>query len=425
MFPYYATFFISISLCALGERQLHRSRFWSCSLISLSVLCPVILAGARDFSIGLDISAYGNYVFETACNYSNFSRYMRTHREIESLYKVMAFLVSRFTDNAHWFYFVTALIICGCTMAGLLYYRGRGWCSLTLAWACFLFIIYGDTLNIMRQCIAVAIAFAAFPLFLEKKYLLYFIAQIAAIQFHVTGMIAFCLPLIYILMKIYRARWIYICAVIACFAAIQFYSPALAYLIRIHLLPQKFTRYLADGFAFALNPTILRLPFLLPILYFYDRFCGFDCYGNELRTTPAKRQKSQTENAGKKIHLNWGIRLRAAIEDSPKEENNVDRTLGMLVIFVLLLEICTVQLRSVLPTLYRISYYFSYYRFIAYARLTEILRRDNRTLMILALFAYLCVLWYYQNVLQGNNMIYPYIYAPGWFRRITYFSTGI
>jgi hypothetical protein len=152
----------------------------------------VILAGARDFSIGLDISAYGNYVFETACNYSNFSRYMRTHREIESLYKVMAFLVSRFTDNAHWFYFVTALIICGFTMAGLWYYRR--WCSITLGWACFLFLFYGDTLNTMRQCLALAIAFAAFPFFLEKKYLLFAVFHAAAILFHATGILALVLP---------------------------------------------------------------------------------------------------------------------------------------------------------------------------------------------------------------------------------------
>lgn len=426
VYPYYVTFFVSILFCALGEHEFLKRRWVSYPSILLAVMGPVILAGARDYSIGMDISTYGNYVFETAYHYNRLAAYMRTHRTIEPLYKAMAFVVSRFTDNPHWFYFVTALIICACTMGGLLYYFCRGWCPLTPAWACFLFIIYGDTLNIMRQSIAVAIAFAAFPLFLEKKYVLYSAVQAIAILFHVTGIIAFCLPLLYLFMKVFREKWIYIVAIILCFAAIQLYSPMLAYLIKIHVLPAKFSRYLASGFAFALNPTILRLPFLLPILYFYDRFCTFDTSDvNLLPVVKARIFKFHLTLLSKiKTRFNWGFKWMDIEGEEHQKSNSVDPVLGTMVVFLLLLEICTVQLRSVLPALYRISYYFSYYKFIGYSRLTKILRRDNRVIVLLALIAYLCILWYYQNVIQGNNCIYPYIYADDWFHKIIYFSTS-
>ena len=30
---------------------------------------------------------------------------------------------------------------------------------------------------------------------------------------------------------------------------------------------------------------------------------------------------------------------------------------------------------------------------------------------------FLIAVWYYQNVMQGNNRIYPYVYASDWFKR--------
>lgn len=347
------------------------------------------LAGAREYTVGTDIATYGNYVFQAACNSKRMIPFLRSRQEIEILYKALAFAVSRFTNNPHWFYFVTALIICGFTMCGLWYYRD--WCSVTLGWMCFLFLFYGDTLNTMRQCLALAIVFAAFPLFLEKKYILFVIASVIGIMFHVTGILALLVPAVYYLMKKVIPQWLQFYLIVAFMGVILFYSPLLRIVLRWGVLPGKFSRYLAKGVAFALNPTVLRLPFLVPIIMYYDRFCGF--------TEEAEPDGMH----GRTLYSREAPDMQA---------------MGMTVVLMLLLEICTVQLRSVRPALYRISYYFSYYRFIAYSRLVSILRKDNRTIMTIALVIYLVVLWYYQNVIQGNNEIYPYVYAQGWFQRI-------
>ena len=394
MVPYLITFLISILLCGLAELTLKRSRTGGVLLLGAAVLPPVFLAGARDFEVGTDIRAYGNYVFTYARFSSNPISFMWRKSDIEPFYKGLAAFVSRFTDNPHWFYFATALIICGCIMGGLYHYRR--FCSITLSWACFLFLFYGDTLNTMRQCLALAVVFWSFPFFLKKKYALYILFQAAAVLFHTTGCIALVFPLLYLFLRKVPMQWVQFFFVIFCMGLVMFYSPLLRTVLKTGLLPGKFYRYLAKGAAVAVNPTVLRLPLLVPILLYYDRFCNFQAA--EAALVPPARGRDP-EGSDQEVP---GV--------FPKEESIP----GMLIVLMLLMEICTVQLRSVMPALYRISYYFGSFRFIAYSRLPGILRKDNRNLVIVLLFLYLLVLWVYQNVMQGNNGIYPYQAAQGW-----------
>jgi hypothetical protein len=212
-------------------------------------------------------------------------------------------------------------------------------------------------------------------------------------------------------MKKMPPRWLQFFLIIAFMGVILFYSPLLRIVLKMNLLPAKFARYMAKGVAVAVNPTILRLPFLLPVIFYYDRFCGFEEIAVEgavtggAQVTGAEDAEGEPETTGEGEF--WKDRFGTQV-------------LGMFVLIMLLLEICTVQLRSVRPALYRISYYFGYYRFIAYSRIVRILRRDNRALVTAVLIVYLMALWYYQNVIQGNNQIYPYVYAPEWFHRIIY-----
>ena len=392
MVPYLITFLISILLCGCAELAMKHSRAGGVLLLGAAVLPPVLLAGARDFTVGTDIRAYGNYVFTYARFSSNPITFMWRKSDIEPFYKGLAAFVSRFTDNPHWFYFATALVICGCIMGGLYHYRR--FCSITLSWACFLFLFYGDTLNTMRQCLALAVVFWSFPFFLRKKYILYALFQVVAILFHTTGSIALLFPLLYVFLRKASVQWMQFFFIILCMGVIMFYSPVLRTILKTGLLPGKFYRYLAKGVAVAVNPTILRLPLLVPILLYYDRFCGFQA--SEAALVPPPRKDRNPEGADR----------------FPGEETMP----GMLIVLMLLLEICTVQLRSVMPTLYRISYYFGSFRFIAYSRLPRILRKDNRILVAALLFIYLLVLWVYQNVIQGNNGIYPYQAAPEWWK---------
>ena len=59
MVPYLITFLISILLCGCAELAMKHSRAGGILLLGAAVLPPVFLAGARDFTVGTDIRAYG------------------------------------------------------------------------------------------------------------------------------------------------------------------------------------------------------------------------------------------------------------------------------------------------------------------------------------------------------------------------------
>lgn len=392
----------------------------SALFFSAAALLPVLLAGAREYTVGTDIATYGNYVFYGALEMDRPPSLFGSVGDIEPLYRLLAYGVSRLTNNAHWFYFATAMIVCTGIMAGLLHWRR--YCSVTLGWAAFLFLFYGDTLNTMRQSLALALVFWGVALFTEEKYFGYAFLQGLAVMFHVTGAIGIFLAALYLLVKKGVPRQAQFFFIGACFAAVLFYSPLLQAVLNAKLLPAKFSRYVADGIAFAPNPTILRLPFLLPILYYYERFCGggteaVSCLEPEAVSCLEPEAASCLDSEAASC-----LEPEAAFGLEPEAEDAEDGAFGAFLVLALLLEICAVQLRSVRPALYRLSQYFGCFRFLAYARLVRILRRDNRALAAAALIAFLVVVWYYQNVVQGNNQIYPYAWDPRWFwRRIPVF----
>ena len=89
-------------------------------------------------------------------------------------------------------------------------------------------------------------------------------------------------------------QWMQFFFIILCMGVIMFYSPVLRTILKTGLLPGKFYRYLAKGVAVAVNPTILRLPLLVPILLYYDRFCGFQA--SEAALVPPPRKDRNPES---------------------------------------------------------------------------------------------------------------------------------
>ena len=69
------------------------------------------IAGFRNLEVGTDTSAYPLEAFDFALNCS--SIYELFLFPLEPLYGLLAFLISRFTDDISYFLFITHLIICG------------------------------------------------------------------------------------------------------------------------------------------------------------------------------------------------------------------------------------------------------------------------------------------------------------------------
>ena len=361
MIPYFIAFFTSILFCWLGERSSYKFAFISKIFYLLSVLIISIFTALRDLNIGTDIQTYAIWEFNDAIASNDLADFVINRLGImEPFYSVLNYIVSCFTNNIHWLLFIIAILIYGFTLAGLYKYNSK--IAVWMGWACFLFIFYGDTLNMLRQSIAISICFWGFHYVLDLKDKRFWVTLFIAFLFHNSAIIF--IP-IYFLYKVLirRNTFFFDVSIILCFIfAICYYQLFLELFMNIGLLPEKFIRYISYGFNLEVNPIILRLPFIVFALCFYKQFVFKDSVYSKAEST--------------------------------------------LYILMLIFDMISCQLRSILVPLYRISLYFGIYKLIVYSRIYFITK--NKFFMGTMLLIFLIALWIYQNVVQGNNEIYPY-----------------
>lgn len=159
-------------------------------LVVIALLLPSIVAGVRDYTIGTDIQTYGNYWFEMARSSNNYLKFVQyaNWSSIGPGYSTLNFLVSRFTENAHWFYFILNLI------ANILVYLGlkknQDICNVSIGMAVYYFVFWGIFLNALRQSIALAIIFFSYSYLRRQKFIKFLVGVLIAMTFHNTAIIS-------------------------------------------------------------------------------------------------------------------------------------------------------------------------------------------------------------------------------------------
>lgn len=368
MAPYFITFGLSTICCAFGEYFIHRKKERTAQVFFLlAVLIAAILAGVRDLSIGTDIWTYGEWSFRAARKNDNLFSYIQSQTDLELLYNILVWVVARFTSDSHWLYFITGFITYYFVMKGIHNYKKQ--ISITIGWMTFLFLYYGDTFNTMRQFLSVAIAFWGLKFALNGKFKKYIAVTIVAILFHNTALLSFLGVAIVFFLKKKDTLFRKIAVVASAVIVAIIYSNILEILIKMGIISDRFARYYSNTFVLSLNPILLRLPFLVIIAVWYQKY-----------------------RFGERKYIK-------------KWESNIEAD---IIIMFLIIDILTSAMRGTLSTLYRVAFLFGIYRTIAYSRICVVLRKNNRLLVTALLLVYLLVLWIYQNVLQGNNEIYPF-----------------
>ena len=107
---YIVIFFFSTLFMYLGEVYKARRFFYA-----LSIILPALLAGLRDLTIGADTGGYPIEIFDIACS---------SHSLSDCIYEVgffvfchdvgyisLAYLISAFTKDSFFFFFITNLIV--------------------------------------------------------------------------------------------------------------------------------------------------------------------------------------------------------------------------------------------------------------------------------------------------------------------------
>ena len=116
MLIYFVIFIIAFLLSYVAETSKNKiPRLLYFLLVMLAVLIPSILAGLRVYGIGTDTKGYMNYIFYKCIHLKDIGSlgtYM-VHADVEPIFILVDFIVTRFTTKINVSYFVIELILLG------------------------------------------------------------------------------------------------------------------------------------------------------------------------------------------------------------------------------------------------------------------------------------------------------------------------
>lgn len=195
---YLVAFFSSYALLRCSEKKVCGIR--RVIAIVLAILLPSALAGLRDFSIGTDIEIYGNAWFENAVKLvstNNFAEYIKwaVASSIGALYASINYLVAIFTPNAHWFYFILNLLTTGLVYKAA--YDNRDIADVPFAMLVYYLLYYNQSLNILRQSLALALTLCAFRHIRDKNLIKAVLWMVLAYLSHSSAVVVIALYVIY------------------------------------------------------------------------------------------------------------------------------------------------------------------------------------------------------------------------------------
>lgn len=251
------------------EKQITLGLLLSCFLLSA-------LAGLRDDLIGTDIQTYVLYTFAKMQNFSLITE-VKENVEFELFYEMLAYIVTRFAKDVHWFHFVTEFIICGGTLVFINKFKDKAWPALSLL--CFCFLYYNQTLNLMRQWIAMGICMVSYRYMIDKKWLPCIVLAAISVLFHSSAVIVFLVIGIYIFLENGNFDTRRILLIVGCvLLAVLCFTPILKTAIAIGILPEKYNNYFIWEFGknSLISQVAIRMPVLILIMIFYQDLVKLD-----------------------------------------------------------------------------------------------------------------------------------------------------
>lgn len=383
MWPYIICFAITLLFAATDEYSTKRIKKYKgfhvfCAL--MVILLPAILAGCRDYTIGTDVNVYAKPVFDKALNNVSYLSFVHAVDSsylgsIEPGYLFLAFVISKFTSDAHWFLFAISLFIGFFIYISL--YRMKDHCSMFFGQLIYLTMIYNESFNMMRQSMAISIIIFAITFLLDKRWVKYILLMAIAYLFHRSALISLAIPFAFRIVGDQKKTdsrqeiknklkwWIRVIGVSTIMAVTVIgFQMIVQFLINLGLISSKYLTYL----------NFQRLgTFSLK---------AFICYFLILIVIFGRRNK------------NWYGYSFLAIE---------------------IISLIVYPLQSFMPWLYRIGSYFMYCRIFSASQLHfmpfRILR--NKKIRYEDVFAIICIIcciiyWYFFYITWNNHETLPY-----------------
>lgn len=198
MEPYIITFTISLFFAFLALRHYKRNlSLISIIFISISIIVPALLAAGRTEEIGTDVNNYVVPIWNlTHTVDSSLLSTIFAIGYIEPGYIVINWLVAQFSDDIFWLFLIIQLVILIPIYIGAFKLKKK----LSPLWILFLYycVIYNETLNLVRQSIALSFCFLALSFLFDNKDKFFIIISVFAFFFHNSAILMFLIYLLYL-----------------------------------------------------------------------------------------------------------------------------------------------------------------------------------------------------------------------------------
>lgn len=351
------------------------------------ILIPALVAGMRDFTVGTDVMEYGVPTFE-AVRGVRLSKLRAVYGTktfsgmIEPGYFLLAYFSTLLSNDPHMFLFLIALIIGVFTYLSL--YRSREWCSIVVGEAVFLLLIYPESYNMMRQCLAMAMSLYGLTYLLERRYKPYFFWLFVAYLFHRSMVIALIYCPLYLIFERKRK------------------------LLRVPRL----------GVWKRLRERLSQIDLVKLSLFLAVSVLGLMLFGTvarilmEFHLLPAKYSKfvNGTETTSFSIHhmFDYAFMLVFLLLDTRKLKHK------KMFYSMAILDVVLYMLRYRYFFMYRVSRYFMYCRVLSLGQIRFMRKRyilSVESLYSILMIAFCILYWVDVIAIGGYNDVFPYTSA--------------
>lgn len=205
---YIVCFVISILFMYFGEKKISLTGSGFNVYILLSALCPIVLAGIRDISIGIDVTWYVTPSYFAALSQSSLDSYLKYMAEDDLGFFIYVFIITKIFNNLCVLMTLNHLVIILPIIYVLYQFKKEYSCSMWFGYGIWLLYDYNMSLCIIRQSMSLSIAMLALLYLMKKKWIYVFIWGALAVSFHKTTFIFLLLSLFfyYISFKINSIR---------------------------------------------------------------------------------------------------------------------------------------------------------------------------------------------------------------------------
>ncbi len=330
-------------------------------------ILPAALAGIRAPNVGVDVRTYVISAFERLSTYNSIKSVFDYHN-LELGYECYVYIVARLFSDLHWVHFFSALLILIGVYCFISNFKYK--VSVFMAVFAFLCIYFNQSLNTVRQWMAMGIYMFAIQYILKGEKLKYFIFCFVATLFHSSAIVTFFIYIIYrflINSNTKKERWKAVFVIIGVIFLVIALEEVMQIATLLGLLPSKYLEYFQneEGQSSMFMQILCRLPLILGYMVFY------------------------------KILIKRDSRNKAVF------------------IFLLIDLIFSSILSSTLGYAGRISLYFGLWQIIGISQLYKVLlslnNKNEFKFIIAVLFVgVLLIYWNYYYVIRGFSGTYPY-----------------